>query len=330
MTAYANEHNLNKSFQGIDTLKLIMSFVVVAMHTHPFENLCEKPVLFAMIEECAVPFFFICSGFFIGQKIVFEQNFEIKRKLVERSLRNFLNLYAIWTLVYFPITIYYFVYISTGSISSKIAIFFRGLLLTGQQYNSWILWYLLSAIYSLIFIRFFVIKKSFEKLPLFVAFFIILKIFLQFLCDYDFDNSIVKKLFVFVFGSGRIFTGFIYIPLGMFLARIKTTWQHSCLCALVGAIICYVIGPNLISTVMFSLFIFMISSKINFSSDSKIFLSFRRISIGVYFVHLFVWTIFYKLLYGEKTYGLLSFIFTLIISIVLVVLYGLIFRRKKS
>ena len=58
-------------FPGIDLFKLIGAVIVVAIHSHPFENIplpMWADFVYKLICNTAVPFFFIASGFLLGYK----------------------------------------------------------------------------------------------------------------------------------------------------------------------------------------------------------------------------------------------------------------------
>lgn len=51
----------------IDYLKLFCAFLVIVIHTHPFYSISEKvDILFIRNIACfAVPFFYVCTGYFM-------------------------------------------------------------------------------------------------------------------------------------------------------------------------------------------------------------------------------------------------------------------------
>lgn len=48
----------------------------------------------------------------------------------------------------------------------------------------------------------------------------------------------------------------------------------------------------------------------------------RKMSTVIYFIHMYVWSFYYKFFYGEKTYGLDCFAVTICISIVIAFIYA--------
>ena len=129
-------------------------------------------------------------------------------------------------LIYTPLEIYKDIMHGNGIVKS-ILIYFRGFLFVGEQYNSWHLWYLLSTIYSLILIIILYKLKIFRNmgggmLIIGIVFSVISVGTSQFvLTEKNLIKALllIKKLITYSIGSGRIFKGMIFIPLGIYLAK---------------------------------------------------------------------------------------------------------------
>ena len=135
---------------GIDLFKFIMAVVVVAIHTHPFENCTNSDFLkiYELMVNMAVPFFFLASGYFLGMKMnwSFAENLDDTNRII-KQLKKIIQMYLIWTVLYLPLAIYHFISLKTIPIKA-VLIYIRGFLFIGEQYNSWPL-YCLSYIYYL-------------------------------------------------------------------------------------------------------------------------------------------------------------------------------------
>lgn len=100
----------------------------------------------------------------------------------------------------------------------------------GEHYNSWMLWYLLSTIYTLIIV-YFLLKNHFkmEKIVLLGLMIITIGFLLNSLASYNGElPKILSNLRLFMLSTiynGRIFTGMFYIPFGMLLAYRKNVFQ---------------------------------------------------------------------------------------------------------
>ena len=56
--------------------------------------------------------------------------------------------------------------------------------------------------------------------------------------------------------------------------------------------------------------------------DSLVYPILRNMSTIVYLIHMYIWTLYYMLIYGEKTYGLDSFIVVSLVSSIFAILYS--------
>ena len=65
----------------------------------------------------------------------------------------------------------------------------------------------------------------------------------------------------------------------------------------------------------------MLSISISVNAKTHIFLVMRNMSKTVYFVHLYIWTLLYMILYGEKTYGMHIFLLTVVGSLAVAGVY---------
>lgn len=125
--------------KGADTLKFLLSLVVVWIHTGNSD-------LWG-VTKWAVPVFFVLSGFFLWTKIIAETEADGKCKAVQRWLGNNLRLYLVWTLIFLPFAIYGFA--SEGMPFLKAcAVWVRNVVLVGENYLSWPLWYLLGLLWA--------------------------------------------------------------------------------------------------------------------------------------------------------------------------------------
>lgn len=106
----------SKYHTGIDLFKVLMTLVVVMIHTTE-----AAPAWF----KIAVPYFFLASGFF------FFRNWETGGEEVRMKERKWLSrlvvMYLVWTLIYLPFTVYGLMQDDLG-IGKSLAVFARNLL----------------------------------------------------------------------------------------------------------------------------------------------------------------------------------------------------------
>lgn len=127
---------------SVDFFKYIASLLVVASHTALFRDINDSLyfVTVQVICRLAVPFFAICTGYFMTYKFVMNGGMCFKRQGLKLVI-----LYLIWSVFY----LFYSIpsWIETGWFSKGAFIDFAiGAVLSGSHYH---LWYLLSLIYAI-------------------------------------------------------------------------------------------------------------------------------------------------------------------------------------
>ena len=84
-----------------------MAIVVIAIHVQPFEGYSRTMLLdvYNLLCGCAVPFFFMYTGYFMAQKILCA-NYELQFIVLKRYMKKLSYLYLFWTVVYLPLTVW--------------------------------------------------------------------------------------------------------------------------------------------------------------------------------------------------------------------------------
>ena len=139
---------------------------------------------------------------------------------------------------------------------------------------------------------------------------------------------LIKKLITYSIGSGRIFKGMIFIPLGIYLAKKNIKRIYSILLITLGITMDLSMASEVAknySIIITAIGVFGIVINIRLN-DSGIYLLFRYLSTSIYFIHMYVWTFYYKITYGVKTFGMDSFLFTSIAALIISYIY---IRYKK-
>lgn len=151
-----NVQSKNMSYNTIDLIKLFMACVVVAIHTTDYETFESTFAndLLQYVKCFAVPFFFAVSGYFLYSKLAVLPK-EKQDEVYDKALRKSLKMYVIWSIIYLPINIYgeYFEWGHTSPIVI-ISSLLRGWFFVGQNYGSWIMWYILAYIVALVIIKY--------------------------------------------------------------------------------------------------------------------------------------------------------------------------------
>lgn len=335
-----NSHNRHR-FNAIDLCKLLMSFCVVAIHTGPLVGYTNKwgHSLYYSFVEMAVPFFFLSSGFLLASRIDGSLNTEYAiKKIMQYTLKIF-KMYMLWSVIYLPLAVNAYISAEMG-LCESIKSYVKKLIFVGEHHNSWMLWYLLSTIYALISVVFMLkyMRMKIEKIIVVGIFFFILGLGINFLMRYNGAMPIVmlaiRSFISETIVNGRIFSGLFYIPIGMFFAKYKGDNKKGMILVvwLMTFILNVVILGNTISSILTaisSICFFLIIKDLRFK-DAKIYPFFRKMSTVIYFIHLYVWTLYYTVVYGETRYGLDSFIITLISCVTISIIYTILRMRIES
>lgn len=144
------------SFPDLDIAKLIMAFLVVEIHTKPFNDLGSETIarIVSGIDCVAVPFFFIASGFlcFRGLSIKdFDTRSSAAAVRVRKNIRKQLSLYAIWTVVLLPLALFG-AHLREWGAAETILRLVRGVVFVGENDFTWPLWYLLASVVAFLLV----------------------------------------------------------------------------------------------------------------------------------------------------------------------------------
>ena len=330
-----------RKHNSLDICKLLMAFCVVAIHTHPLEH-CAISIVndcYDSFVRIAVPFFFLSSGFLLSQK--FEPSFSSPRNIAtaRKYLLKIIKMYVVWTVVYLPMAIYHFISTETGVLKS-VLLYIRGFVFIGEQYNSWHLWYLLSTIYALVFILILLyLKISPKKAIVFSSFVFLFSIGIDYLSAYEGNTNTFIGIFIMIIrvsiGSGRILTGLFYLPLGCFLAQKQPNLKVSLTMLVSGYILNVFVQNYYWSTLLVAISSIGFFCVINTIAlpNSRVYPFVRKMSTIIYFVHMYIWSFYYVLIYGEKTYGIDCFLVTIVICLALsaaIVVVTECYNKKKD
>ncbi len=318
-----NRLETNRGYGGIDVCKFFMALVVIAIHTNPIEQV-ENPFIINLviaIEDLAVPFFFVTSGFFLQLKM---RGLGVEgEQYLKKYLFKLIRMYCAWTLISIPLTIYGY-YISGEDILYCVFSYIKYFFFVGKLYNSYHLWYLLALIYAVVMIWILTKRKrSLSQITLVGFVFFGLNELIIWMGTVDYLPHILNvsvKLYQAIFNKGGIFMGMIYVCIGMILAERKISLKN--IYCIVGYILIYcvqVVNSNIhlsnllsiVEAIFFFMFILNIKSK-----ECKEYVNLRRASTIIYLSHLIFFS-FYSiiLLDNPNKLGLDSFFVTVVLSV---------------
>lgn len=322
------------SVNSIDVLKLVMAIVVVAIHTDPiyYYNGGVKQA-YNLICSFAVPIFFLSSGYLISMKCELS---DAHIYIISRQLKKVGIMYIKWMLIYTPLLIVHIFLTndkcSISFIGNEGIKYFRNLIFVGSQYNSYQLWYLLSFLYVLIILLLATKVSTNRKYSLrFLVIVITVALILMNIINAIQGSSntslqVLQKLIKITIQDSRLLSGFVYIPLGMLIYHYYHNLNSQSVRSLPIMLTLFILGTilrifvtdgvvlRLISIVSF----FCVVTGIKTGKDgSQIYIVMRKMSTYIYLIHMYVWTIYYMIAYGQKTYGMDSFLVTSMVSVVI-------------
>ena len=304
----------------IDIGKFLGAYMVVAIHTTPFEQTdgAISSIYFTLL-KCAVPFFFMASGYLFAQRMEWPFKSKESLSLIAHALWKTTKLYVLWSIIYFPFSLFDFYRSGIGLRNAAIT-YIKDFFFVGEHYGSVILWYLLASIYAFSIIWLF-LKAKVNPLIITIVGFILLftRNYIEILGSSESTFQVVRILSK-VMGtsliSQRLFNGLFYISFGMLLKKIRIPVLVNVLLVAVG----------LIGSVMFNryanlfvivcavgLFGIAISIKLPYISEHKIM---RRLSTGIYFIHLYVYYFISRQIFHQY-HGILAFLIVALITTVI-------------
>ena len=307
----------NRYYPHIDIAKCMMAIFVVAIHTYP-QSIIGNPSLENLIlrvYQMAVPYFFVVSGFFLGNKIRGQEPLHH----VRRWLKHVFVLYAIWTVLYLPYTFYGF-WIEQTKVTTAVIVFARNFLLVGENYMSWPLWYLLGMLMAGIIIYLFLrLGLGLKSMIGFAVLLVIVGAWLDYNHDNDVANPLIQTYFrLFKSTRNGLFQGFPYMVMGLMIAKGMAIIRNYLLLLALGCstLIIWLLGCDY---ALFLVIYFLVQTllKSDRKEEPKLFrgnMSLRIISNVIYFTHM-MWVGILVLCFHIEN-GMTVFLASLLVSIV--------------
>lgn len=268
-----------------------MAFLVVATHTS-FFSFIKSPDISEMVTTALaikVPFFFTASGFLVWYKI-WNATQEEKLHRIQGWIKKTLRLYLVWTLIYLPFSIYGFYLDEVGPLKA-IAVFLRNVLLVGQNFWSWPLWYLLGMLVAACMV-YAMVKRGWKNSTMYgVAIGLAVLGCLLDECHARGWFSMLVEPYFKLFQTTRngFFQGFPYIMIGITIASQGVLKSRGGLFLLfLSSFVIHMCGVKLATFVMtYALFSLVIQTDFRERKDN-FYRNCRLMSTMVYFVHM-IW-----------------------------------------
>lgn len=294
----------NKVYKGIDLFKLIASVLIVLLHTIETTNFyaCEIKYVFTRF---AVPFFFICSGYFFYKGLDRASN---KKYYFYRYEKNLLKLFGLWALlIYSPFEISSYINNNKGeSLIKIILLLVRRIFIIGPGP----FWYIMALMLSILYIFFcYRIKKDqYIILAMIIGF--ILQImyasFQQTLSNIYIFKCLFKIIYyIYSWEFNFIMYGIPFCGIGYYICKknIQIKMKFSCLifiCSTILRVLEYnipYIFPNIIffkndiislAFIPQSISYFLIALDLKLNIQTRNSLIMRELSSFIYFSHAII------------------------------------------
>lgn len=279
---------MKEKFNSIDLVKFMLAIVVVAFHTNPFVN-CKSVLVnetVMLIADMTVPFFFMASGYFLA--LGWGETCQQREKYIHKVLVSTFSLYTLWTLLSLPLTIYGYV-TSGNSLVACILSYVKYFFFIGKLYNSYHLWYLLAMIYALLAMWILVHRGKGTRQILLagVAFYMVYLLF-AWIRQYDGGGRLLAaagKAFDYVFNNGGVFTGMLYMSIGIYIREHRVTKLPVSVAGIVaGIFLKYTVSQEL-GTILSSVMLFALVLTIKLP-DHTCYFVLRGLSKYIYLLHL--------------------------------------------
>lgn len=296
--------NKISSYKLIDLLKFICAFLVIGIHTRPFQardNLLDQ-FFYYDISNYAVPFFYACTGYFL---IIKQSGEDLHTKLMFRC-KKILKMYLIWSAIYIPLTLVGWIIEGERKLV-YLLLCLRNFVFVGDNFYSWTLWYLNGLIFALILLDILSKRLSIRKIVGIGSFTYLIGIGLTMLNGHleslpsFFEKPIDLYFSLFVTTRNGLFQSLVFVAIGMLIAQKDSTNELK-LCKkdglFMGGIYIVKVGLSLMGRQYFTQildlptfwFLFEIiiytCRKVNFKG--MFYKQLRDMSETIYFVHMYL------------------------------------------
>ena len=125
--------NMKLNYNLVDFMKFICSILVIFLHTFTSRGM---GYYIKLITRIAVPFFFMCSGYFLTDKL-FEENKIIRRIKIKKYIGRIILIDIIWSGVY--VIVDHEIYLGNLSLIKTLISIAHNLFLNGVHMHLWYL-----------------------------------------------------------------------------------------------------------------------------------------------------------------------------------------------
>lgn len=195
-----------KRLFNIDLLKFLCAVLIVFLHVNtPYHELILP------ITRCAVPCFFIISGY-----LIFSENSLVFKERLERSIRNIFHIF-IWSTLLFA-SVRFVIALKNDDFSFLSFRAFVEFILLNENPFGFHLWYIGAYMYTLLIILFFLTKDKLKYI-----YWLIPLLLLTDLCLGKYSIILWGKEFPYILVRNFLCVGIPYFSIGML---IKQFWKN--------------------------------------------------------------------------------------------------------
>lgn len=333
------------NYNLIDLLKFICAFLVIGIHTRPFQvssDLLDR-LFYYDISNYAVLFFYACTGYFL---VAGSADRSLNERLSIR-IKKVLRLYIIWSIIYAPLTLY------GWRMEGKwkpiyLLLCVRNYIFVGENYYSWTLWYLNGLIFALILIKLLLKKYSIDQIFGLGSILYIVGIVLTMLHEHleslPMTVACLIKVYFKLFATTRngLFQSIGFVSLGMRIAekeqigKLRASLSNATIIGLayIVKIACSLFGGQYISMLLdlptfFLLFSIIILGCKKCNLKGGFYKRLRGMSESIYFIHMYFVAFCALVLYNENYHNFQSFFITAVGAFMVSWLVSLYKKVKK-
>lgn len=275
----------------VDLFKLFFAIMVVAIHTHAFADFNAEQFMGTYITKFAVPYLFVASGWFLGNKMTRVNTREEYKSAGRSYYIKLLKIYAIWSLVQFPLQIVVDKWQETWTSISDILMYRLHFWAVSSPSGG--LWYIQAAILLTIILC--ISNKRAFHWGVFTVSFILFCCSMLLGIQNIHSNIINGYNRIFLTTNNFALRG-VYFVLGFCLSeyselieRISLKWKIGCLFVAEGLYVLLAANQKSVAlliqlVVAVALFIVTLSAKANYSLELSKY--FRKTSNIIYFTHI--------------------------------------------
>ena len=214
---------VTEKFPAVDLLKFIFAILIMCLHGDIFKGSLSGVYFERIIVRLAVPFFFVCSGYFYGKKIY-------AKKDLLRITKSYIGRLALKLLIFEPVAVLLRIIKEIALQHTPVPEVMRRAALEILFYPRGALWYIQAVIIAILLLAPF-IKKGREVTALVIGLllysFALLCNRYYFLCEGTVLEAVVTTYMrCFISARNGVFVGFLYVSMGVLIAKQWETIQQ--------------------------------------------------------------------------------------------------------